>query len=371
MVDRAGLMLPESRAAAMELGPQDAFGVALRDPSRASGLGGLGTTMADVQVAFEQVVNQPAPDYTTMRAPQAPAGPAVYFDQARNLFSVNGYAFDAEDYNSAVQSRALLDAEPAQPPAGGTWTRIGTGMFEQYLASIEDPTLGTRFGRSFDIGVQNLKTLGGAGLQFLGAEETGAGVVNRASEELQRLSPFQVSAAEVASGELGAIEYAVSVLGQQGPNILESIGTALVGAAAGGVASGNPIGAAVGSFGALLSKSALKGAAREAAEAYARGAASTAQKKLLARIGGAAAATAVTTTPWASRTYTVRPAGKARGQKTWTLARYPLPLVSPTLCCPRSRKLSLRAGCSAFQMLPVVCSAAQALAPESAQGWKV
>jgi len=293
MVDRAGLMLPESRAAAMELGPQDAFGVALRDPSRASGLGGLGTTMADVQVAFEQVVNQPAPDYTTMRAPQAPAGPAVYFDQARNLFSVNGYAFDAEDYNSAVQSRALLDAEPAQPPAGGTWTRIGTGMFEQYLASIEDPTLGTRFGRSFDIGVQNLKTLGGAGLQFLGAEETGAGVVNRASEELQRLSPFQVSAAEVASGELGAIEYAVSVLGQQGPNILESIGTALVGAAAGGVASGNPIGAAVGSFGALLSKSALKGAAREAAEAYARGAASTAQKKLLARIGGAAAATAV------------------------------------------------------------------------------
>ena len=293
MVERAGLMVPESRAAAMELGPQDAFGVALRDPSRASGLGALGATMADVQVAFDQVVNLPAPDYTTMRAPQAPAGPAVYFDQARNLFSVNGYAFDAEDYNSAVQSRALLDAEPAQPPAGGTWTRIGTGMFEQYLASIENPKLGTRFGRSFDIGVQNLKTLGGAGLQFLGAEETGAGVVNRASEELQRLSPFQVSAAEVASGELGAIEYAVSVLGQQGPNILESIGTALVGAAAGGVASGNPIGAAVGSFGALLSKSVIKGAAREAAEAYARGAASTAQKKLLARIGGAAAATAV------------------------------------------------------------------------------
>lgn len=293
MVDRAGLMLPESRAAAMELGPQNAFSVARRDPSRSSGLSGLGPTMADVQVGFEQIVSQPAPDYTAMRAPRESSGPSVFFDQARNLFSVNGYAFDAEDYAAAVQSRQFLDQPAGGPPDAGSWTRLSPSMYEQYMSQIEDPTLGTRFGRSFDIGVQNLKTLGGAGLQFLGAEETGAGVVNRASEELQRLSPFQVSAAEVASGELGAIEYAVSVIGQQGPNILESIGAALVGAAAGGVASGNPVGAAVGSFGALLSKGVIKGAAREAAEAYARGAASAEQKKLLARIGGAAAATAV------------------------------------------------------------------------------
>ena len=160
MVDRAGLMLPETPAAAMELGPQDAFGVALRDPSRSSG-----------------------------SAPRESTGPSVFFDQARNLFSVNGYAFDAEDYGAAVQSRQFLNQPAGGPPDEGSWTRLSPSMYEQYMTQIEDPTLGTRFGRSFDIGVQNLKTLGGAGLQFLGAEETGAGVVNRASEELQRLCP--------------------------------------------------------------------------------------------------------------------------------------------------------------------------------------
>lgn len=267
--------------------------MALRDPSRMSGIGSLGPSMADLEVGVEQIARAPMPDYGAMRRPQESSGPSVYFDQGRNLFSVNGYTFDAEDYGAAVGSRQYLGGAPTPPPDQGSWTRLTPDMYEQYMRTIEEPTLGTRFSRSFDIGVQNLKTLGGAGLQFLGAEETGAGVVNRASAELQRLSPFQASAADVAAGELGAIEYAVSMIGQQGPNILESIGTALVGAVAGGAMSANPVGAAVGGFGAMLSKGAIKTAAKEAAEAYARGAASAEQRKLLARIGGAAAATAV------------------------------------------------------------------------------
>ena len=187
MVERTGLMLPESRAASMELGYQDPYSEFLRDPSRLSGLGGLGASTAGPDFGVEQLSQLPAPDYGTLRRPQEPSGPSVYFDQGRNLFSINGYTFDAEDYNAAVGSRQYLGGASKPPPDAGSWSRLSPSVYEQYMQTIEEPTLGTRFGRSFDIGVQNLKTLGGAGLQFLGAEETGAGVVNRASEELQQI----------------------------------------------------------------------------------------------------------------------------------------------------------------------------------------
>jgi hypothetical protein len=99
---------------AADLGPQDAYSQALRNHSDP---GGLGPTMADVQEAFERIINQSAPDYSSMRSPRE-AGPTLKFDQVRNHFCINGYIFDAEDSVSAIQSLRYLEIDPAGCPRG-------------------------------------------------------------------------------------------------------------------------------------------------------------------------------------------------------------------------------------------------------------
>lgn len=117
---------------AADLGPQDAYSQALRNHSDP---GGLGPTMADVQEAFERIINQSAPDDSSLRSPRE-AGPTLKFDQVRNLFCINGYIFDAEDSVSAIQSLRYLEIDPAGCPRGA-WTGITADMYAQYIRRVE------------------------------------------------------------------------------------------------------------------------------------------------------------------------------------------------------------------------------------------
>lgn len=232
---------------------------------------------------------------TIKAPPPAPRRPMIAFNRASGRLSVNGFEFDSDDYASAVQSQQYLNA-PSQRPKGANWDSLSARQYEDYLSRITNPTLGTRFKRSFEIGTQGLKTLAGAGLQFAGAEDFGSELVQSSQERIQELSPFQATAAEVADGELGAIEYAVSMIGQQGPNIIESIAAGLIGFAVGGATSGNPLGAALGSVGGIMSKAGFKKVAIEAAEVYAKKGLKgldAKQRRALAQLGGVGAATAI------------------------------------------------------------------------------
>ena len=283
--------------------PEEAMGIGLRprlnDPwsaAAATGLGGLTPSTADSLIQKMPDTTLGSFDYSAPdMAPSPSGGDDILYDAGSGLMSVNGFEFQADDYSDAVKSKQYL-GQGGAPRKPGAWSPLSRDQYSEYLGRIEDPTLGTRFKRSFELGTQGLKTLGGAALQFAGAEELGSGIVERAGIRSEELSPFQASAADVASGEISAIEYAVSMIGQQGPNIIETVGVGLAGFAVGTASTANPLGGALAGVGAMFSKAAFKKLAVEAAEAYAKGGVkslSLAQRKALSQLGGAGAATAI------------------------------------------------------------------------------
>ena len=232
---------------------------------------------------------------TTDKPPET--GPRVLFSPGQNKLFVNGALYDVDDKQSALdaESRGFLDKPRAAMPEGQDWQDVSPDSYKNFMNNIEDPGLGTLMARNFEIGGSNLKLLAGRGMQFLGAEETGQSIVDNAVRELYYNQPFQREFTEIDefTGPNGAIDWFVANLAQQGPNLLESIGVALVGAGAGAVAGGgaNPFTAAGGALYALMGKEAVKQSVLKAAKKYAKGQALTkGEKKLLREFSGLTAA---------------------------------------------------------------------------------
>lgn len=224
-------------------------------------------------------------------------GPRVLFSPSQNKMFVNGALYDADDKQSALdaESQGFLDKPRALQPEGLDWQSVSPDSYKTFMNNIEDPGLGTLMARNFEIGGSNLKMLAGRGAQFLGFEEFGQSVVDNAVQELYYNQPFQreFTEIEVGSSSNGAIDWFVANLAQQGPNLIESIGVALLGAGAGAVAGGgaNPFTAAGGAVYALLGKEAVKQSVLKAAKKYAKGQALTkGEKKLLREFSGLTAA---------------------------------------------------------------------------------
>ena len=224
-------------------------------------------------------------------------GPRVLFSPTQNKMFVNGALYDADDKQSALDAEAqgFLDKPRAAQPEGTDWQVVSPESYKTFMNNIEDPGLGTLMARNFEIGKSNLKLLAGRGMQFLGAEETGQSIVDNAVRELYYNQPFQreFTEIEVGSSSNGAIDWFVANLAQQGPNLIESIGVALLGAGAGAVAGGgaNPFTAAGGAIYALLGKEGVKQSVLKAAKKYAKGQALTkGEKKLLREFSGLTAA---------------------------------------------------------------------------------
>lgn len=270
--------------------------------TQASGLAGLAAPSAnDIARSNANALNDmrnfgamkfaPAP-----KAPAMPQGPVLAISRSSGKVWANGKLFTLDDAQGALESEQYLSQPPAPAPAAeaGDWEPLSMEALSQHLQGIKNPGLGTLASKNFGIGVDNMQMLGGYGLQFLGAEETGQAIVRSQLEDLNKSAPYQRNFTDIGSDpNRGVLDWFVANLAQQGPNLVESVVTAAAGALAGGAAGGgaNPFTAAGGAITAMVGKQAFKQAVLAAAKKHAAGEAlDAAESKLLFEAAGLTAA---------------------------------------------------------------------------------
>ena len=221
-----------------------------------------------------------------------PLGPRVMFNPTQGKMFVNGALYDVVDYQSAIDAEksGVLRQPTAVRPEGDGWQDVSAESYNRYMRNITDPSTGNLMARNFEIGGDNLKLLFGRAAQFLGAEEFGQGLVDNAVKELYYNQPFQREFTSIkgVTGDYenhGAIDWFVANFAQQGPNLIESVVAALVGAGAGAIAGGgaNPFTAVGGGVLALLGKETFKQSLLAASKKYMKGEALNAMEKKLLR----------------------------------------------------------------------------------------
>jgi hypothetical protein len=164
-----------------------------------------------------------------------PIGATRLYNPTTKEVFVNGFKFSADDEAAALQSEQYLGQQPVPAPPGD-WVPLDDTAYRQYLQGIRDPSIARQFSRSFGRGVDYTQMLVGRGLQLAGAEQLGGRIVEQQMEDLRRTQPYAREFTDVEDvGDLGM--WLVSVFGELGPNIVENIAAAGVGALAGTAAS--------------------------------------------------------------------------------------------------------------------------------------
>jgi hypothetical protein len=234
-------------------------------PTSSIGLGGLAPSMADMAVTGERLIRQSQFGLPEMRKP--PAANIGLSPTGDRLF-VNGFETGVEDYASVLESERYLGGPSAGIPEG--YTPLTQAQYSQYLQDIRDPSLGQLFKRGFESGGQQFTQLIGGALQAAGAEETGARIVTSAGERLRQLAPFQREFTEIDSaGDM--VDWFVSTLGTQGPMLLESVATAIAGAALGSATASPGLGTVGGAIAGFFGKKAFRDNVEAAAKRYRAG----------------------------------------------------------------------------------------------------
>lgn len=256
---------------------------------------------------YARQLDAAAPKFTMPSLdPVVPSGTVAYSPSTNRLF-VNGQIFDADDDTAAVQSLQYMRPDIRAKLPAGDWEPIDTGSYLSHVQGIADPTTWQLMKKNFGIGVDNLQLLGGYGLQFLGAKETGQGIVESQIKDLSKTQVYQREFTDigepgkdlgqgVTSGTRGLFDWFAANLAQQGPNLIESIVTGAVGFVAGGAAGGgpNPVTATGGALMALTGKETFKRAVMTAAQKHLRGEAlDAAEEKLLREAAGITVAAAI------------------------------------------------------------------------------
>ena len=255
-------------------------------PTSSMGAGGLAPSAADMAVMGESLVKQSQFTMPEMRKP-----PAIAFSPTTKELFVNGLTFASDDAATALQSEQYLRGPGTGLPTGGDWVPLDEQAYAQYLNSIRNPSLGRLASKAFGRGVDSMQMMAGRGAQLLGAEETGANIVEQQAEELRKTEPFERQFTDIESGR-GAVEWFVANFAQQGPNLIESIVTAGAGFLA-GTAAGGPAAGATAAFAGLMGKSAFKEAIKAAAQKKIAGEVlNAAEAKLLREAAGLAGAVA-------------------------------------------------------------------------------
>ena len=285
---QAGLSILNPLAA--PAGGSDLNPLVNRAPPMVSGLDALQQSMASIAATGEAARAQVRIPTMTPPPAQQASGPTIAFSPSRGEFFVQGRTFSKDDAQSAVESEALL-GQPGTALPAGDWVPVDPQAYAGYLQGIKEPGLGTLFSKGFGRGVDAMQLLAGRGLQLLGAEETGAGIVQRQAEELRQTEPYTRQFTDIESGG-DAVEWFVANLGEQGPNLLESIAVAAAGAAAGTATGGPGLGTLGGAIAGLAGKSQFKAAVLAAARKKIAGQAlNAAENKLLRSAAGIAGAT--------------------------------------------------------------------------------
>ena len=222
----------------------------------------------------------------------APQAPVLAISRSSGKIWANGKLFTLDDAQGAIESEQFLAGAPQPAPAAeaGDWEPLDMDAYAQHLETIKNPSLSTLASKNFGIGVDNMQMLGGYGLQFLGAEQAGQAIVRQQLEDINKNAPYQRNFTDIGSDpNRGVLDWFVANLAQQGPNLVESVVTAAIGAGAGAVAGGgaNPFTAAGGLISSMVGKQAFKQAVLSAAKKYAAGEAlDAAETKLLREAAG-------------------------------------------------------------------------------------
>jgi hypothetical protein len=225
-------------------------------------MGSFGGGMPDIDSYFSDLVP------SDLDQPAQQQGAAVYYSPSQKKFVVGGQEIE-EVNETALAQAAQQNLQPTANP-GGDYTPVDQASWSQFVQNIIDPGLGRLASRNFGIGVDNLQQLAGAGLSFLGAEETGGAIIEQQNKDLANTSVYQRNFTDIGSSpERGAIDWFVANVAQQGPNILESLITAAGGAVAGTAVGGPGLGTIGGAIAGITGKQAFKQTVMQAAKKYA------------------------------------------------------------------------------------------------------
>lgn len=215
-----------------------------------------------------------------------PAGPSIQYNAQTKEISVNGFRFKEEDHQSALQSESYLTQARKQPEGTG-WTLLPQQAYDEYLNKIKDPSLGRFLSKQFGTAVDSAQLMGGAALSFVGAEETGAGIIEQQTKEIGYNAPYEFQFTDVK----GPGDFAWWIAGNAAslaPIMIETALTALAGALIGGIGGGlNPFTAIGGAVLSVTGRKAIIQAALLAAKKQVRGEAlDKTEEKLLREVSG-------------------------------------------------------------------------------------
>jgi len=265
----------------------DMSGYTFLNPAASSGVDALQKGLADI--ATIGAMGQRA---TRFELPQMKKPPAIAYSPSKKELFVQGVSFAEDDADMTLRAEKLLDQPSVGLPQGGDWIALTPESYGQLASSIRNPSLGRLMSKNFGIGVDQLQLLAGRGLQLAGAEQTGQAIVDQQMEDMRKNLPYRREFSDIDSTR-GAIEWLAATVAQQGPNILESVGTAAAGFFAGTAASGgNPLVGAGASLAGLAGKETFKQSVLAALKKRAAGEVlDAAETKLLREAAGIAGAT--------------------------------------------------------------------------------
>ena len=239
------------------------------NPAGGGGDGNFAGALSAMEQFGQKAYQASMPDFGTPAAPR----PVKAFNPASGKLFVNGFTFDVDDAQRALESEQYLGAEPQALPAGD-WIPLDDASYSAYLEGIRNPSPGRLAAKNFGRGVDISQLLAGRALQFAGAEGMGGRIAEAQMEDLRKTSPYERMFTDIGSEpNRGVLDWFVANLAQQGPNVVESAVTALIGAGAGAAAGGgpNPFSAAGGALAALAGRQSVKQSMLAAAKKYSRG----------------------------------------------------------------------------------------------------
>ncbi len=259
------------------------------NPASAPGSDALQKGLTDIAAMGANAMRQ-----TQFTMPEMKKPPTIAYSPSRKEMFVNGMTFAEDDATKALQAEQLLGQPGVGLPQGGDWVPLTTQSYGQFTGAIRNPGMARLMAKNFGIGVDQLQMLMGRGAQFLGAEETGAGIVAQQQADIEKNLPYMREFSDVKDTST-AIDWLAATVAQQGPNILESIGTAAAGFFA-GTATGGPVAGAGAALAGLAGKTAFKQGVMSALKKRAAGEAlDAAESKLLREAAGIAGATIAST----------------------------------------------------------------------------
>ena len=263
----------------------DMSGYTFLNPASSTGADALQKGLADIAT-----IGAAGQKLTQFELPQMKKPPAIAYSPSQKKLFVQGVTFDEDDSDMTLRAEQLLDQPSVGMPQGGDWVTLTPQAYGQIASGIRNPGLGRLMSKNFGIGVDQLQLLAGRGLQLAGAEQTGQAIVDTQMEDIRKNLPFRREFTEIDSTN-GAIEWLAATVAQQGPNILESVGTAAAGFFA-GTAAGGPVAGAGAALAGLAGKTAFKQSVLAALKKRSAGEALDAtETKLLREAAGLAGAT--------------------------------------------------------------------------------